>query len=470
MTKSNDVHEPSIDWRGKNAYYHEQVERFLTFHASSSDAVLVLGCGKGEIFDRVPVNAGVGIDVDAGRIGEAVRRTPNQDNLRFHHVSDYATLPSLGRTFDIVILYDVVAEAGDIEAIMASLRRWMSPRTRLVVNFHSHLWMPILRAAEILGLKRPIENPSWVTIEDMMNFATLTDFEIVFHTRMLLLPKRLAGLGSLINRFFAPLPFFSLLCLENVIVLRPLGLQPGLHNPSVSVVIPARNEAGNIENAVNRIPSMGKRTEIIFVEGHSTDETWNEILRVQAEHPEMGIKALRQPGRGKSDAVRYGFNEAEGDILMILDADLTVSPEALPKFHQAIVQNKGEFINGCRLVYPLERGSMQFLNMVANKCFGWLFTWLIGQRYRDTLCGTKVFWTTDYRRISAGRSFFGDSDPFGDFDLIFGAAKLGLKTVEIPIRYRERVYGRTNISRFLHGLLLLRMSLVAAWKLKFGRY
>jgi len=232
-------------------------------------------------------------------------------------------------------------------------------------------------------------------------------------------------------------------------------------------VVPARNEAGNIEPLVRRLPSLGAHTELIVVEGHSTDRTWEEILRVKDAHPGRDIKALKQPGRGKADAVRAGFAAAAGDLLMILDADLTVAPEELTKFYAAIVENKGEFINGCRLVYPVGKQAMQFLNMVANKLFGWLFTWLLGQRYRDTLCGTKVLWKADYDRIVASRGFFGEFDPFGDFDLIFGAARLGLKSIEVPIRYRERTYGATNIRRFLHGLLLLRMSLLAARRLKF---
>jgi len=244
---------------------------------------------------------------------------------------------------------------------------------------------------------------------------------------------------------------------------------PPPQKPSVTVVIPARNEAGNIENAIKRLPSMGAHTEIIFVEGNSSDKTWEEIKRVQGLYPERDIQALKQSGKGKADAVHYGFAKAKGDLLMILDADLTVDPEDLPKFYNAIVENKGEFINGSRLVYPLEKQAMRFLNMIANKLFGWVFTWLLGQRYRDTLCGTKVLSKNDYNRIVENRAYFGDFDPFGDFDLIFGATKLGLKTIEVPVRYKERTYGTTNIRRFRHGLLLFQMILLAARRLKFRR-
>jgi glycosyltransferase involved in cell wall biosynthesis len=240
-----------------------------------------------------------------------------------------------------------------------------------------------------------------------------------------------------------------------------------VNEPSVTVVIPCRNERGNIESAVRRTPRMGRETDIVFVDGSSTDGTPAEIERVIAAHPEWRITLLHQgSGTGKGDAVRKGFAAATGDVLMILDADLTVPPEDLPKFYRALASGKGEFINGTRLVYPMERQAMRTLNLLGNKFFSLAFTWLLEQRFRDTLCGTKVLFRRDYEKIAANRAYFGDFDPFGDFDLIFGASKLNLRIVEVPVRYRERTYGVTNIRRFSHGWLLLRMCVLAFYKLK----
>ena len=237
---------------------------------------------------------------------------------------------------------------------------------------------------------------------------------------------------------------------------------------SVSVIIPARNEKGNIEALIQRTPRMGKHTEIIFVEGNSTDDTWGEIQRQGAHYQEYyHIKWVQQDGKGKGDAVRKGYSIATGDILMILDADMTVEPEELPKFFNAIASGKGEYINGSRLVYPMEKQAMRFLNLLGNKFFSLAFSWLLGQNLKDTLCGTKVLSRENYLRLAANRAYFGEFDPFGDFDLIFGSAKLNLKFVEIPIRYRARTYGETNISRFKHGWLLLRMTFFALKKVKF---
>ena len=468
MKHQEAVQEPKASkWRRKNSYYHDLIETYLTFYTSPSDSLLVLGCGTGEIFDLLSSDSCVGVDVDQEFIRIAQGRIKTNRNINLIHVENYSSLPELNQTFDIIILYNVVAESTDIQSLLQGLRKMMTARSRLILNFHSHLWMAILQIAEKLGLKRPTLNPAWVTIEDISNFTALTDFELIKHDRRILIPKKLFGLGFLLNKWIGSLPVISYFCLENVVVVRPLGFKPNDLNPSVTILIPARNEEGNIENAIKRLPQMGGPTEIIFVEGHSSDNTWDEIFRVQRMYPEVAIKAYKQPGKGKGDAVRYGFSKAGGDILMILDADLTMPPEDLPKYYDAIVSNKGELINGCRLVYPLEKRSMRFLNMLANKFFGILFTWLLGQRYRDTLCGTKVLWKSDYQRIVANRKFFGDFDPYGDFDLLFGAAKLAMKTIELPIRYKERTYGSTNIRRFRHGWLLLRMSLLAARRLKF---
>jgi len=239
--------------------------------------------------------------------------------------------------------------------------------------------------------------------------------------------------------------------------------------PSVSVIIAARNEEGNIEPLVRRVPRLAARQEVIFVEGGSSDDTWGAIQRVIANNPNPAttIKAYKQTGKGKGDAVRLGFAQASGDILIILDADISVPPEELTRFIDLLRRNACEFANGSRLVYPMEKQAMQFLNLIGNRLFGVAFTFLLGQPVRDTLCGTKALWATDYQRIAAQRSYFGDFDPFGDFDLLFGASRLHLKIRDVPVHYKERVYGSTNISRFRHGVLLLRMTMVAARKLRF---
>jgi glycosyltransferase involved in cell wall biosynthesis len=311
----------------------------------------------------------------------------------------------------------------------------------------------------------PQGQQNWLSTEDISNLLALSDFEVVKREWRQLLPRRLLGLGYLVNRFIAPIAVIRRACLRNYIVARPLGTRQRLPM-SATVLVPCRNERGNIEAAVQRIPRFCEDIEILFVEGHSQDGTLAEIERVISAYPDLDIKVLVQDGKGKGDAVRKGFANARGEVLMILDADLTMPPEALPKFYDVLVSGKGEFVNGSRLVYPMEQEAMRFLNLLANQVFSWLFSWLLNQRFTDTLCGTKVLTKKHYEQIAANRSYFGDFDPFGDFDLIFGACKLNLKVVEVPITYASRRYGETQISRFRHGLMLLRMVVFAFKKLK----
>ena len=422
-------------------------------------SVLEIGCGSGELLAQLRCARKAGIDLAPAQIAAARRRVP--DGRFFVQAGE---LLELGETFDVIIVSDTLNLAADVQRLFERLHTVSHADTRLVVNFQNTLWRPVLSLARLLGLKAPQPQNSWLASSDVFNLLRLAGWSPVFTQGRILVPFHALGLGSLVNRWLAPL--LQWFCLTVFFVARRDHVGPP-RRPTVSVVIPARNEAGNIPAAVARTPDMGGGTELIFVEGHSRDDTWAAIQKVAADHPERKIKILQQTGKGKGDAVRAGFAVATGDILMILDADLTMPPEELPKFYEVLASGRAEFANGVRLVYPMDEKAMQFLNLCANKAFGLIFTWLLGQPVKDTLCGTKVLSRAHYDRIAANRAYFGDFDPFGDFDLLFGAAKLNLKIADVPIRYRERTYGTTNIQRWKHGWLLLRMVLFAARKLKF---
>jgi hypothetical protein len=367
-------------------------------------------------------------------------------------------------TFDYIMLSSTIMDVYDIQSFFESLHQFCTLKTRIIVDTHNPLWEPTLWLLQKLHLRRPTPFKNWISKADIKNFLMLANFDVVTDGNHILFPVYIPIISTFINSFIAMLPLLNKLCLNQWIIARPQIQEHAV--PTVSVIIPCRNEKGNIESAVNRCPVMGASTEIIFVEGHSKDGTLDEIKRVTAQHPEKNIRYCIQPGKGKGDAVRVGFDMAHGDILMILDADLTVPPEELPKFYDALVHNKGEFINGSRLVYGMEDEAMRFLNLIANYLFGVGFSWLLSQRIKDTLCGTKVLYKKDYQQIARNRAFFGDFDPFGDFDLLFGAAKQNLKIVDLPVHYKARVYGETQIRRFYHGVMLIRMFWVALWKFK----
>jgi hypothetical protein len=369
--------------------------------------------------------------------------------------------------FDYIIISETIGYFDDIQQALITIRKHCAKETRIIVNYYNFLWEPLLKLLEKLGLKMKQPFTSWLSKQDIENLFYLAGYDVIKSGELILFPKHLPILSTILNRYLARLSFIRKLCLVNYIVARPLHLE-NEKEYSCSVIIPARNEAGNIDDAIRGMPRLGKHTEIIFVEGHSTDNTLEEIRKVARKYSkEWDIKYFVQQGEGKGDAVRKGFAESKGDILMILDADLTVPPRDLVKFYNAISSNKGEFINGSRLIYPIEKESMRTLNFIGNKMFSVMFTWLLGQKFKDTLCGTKVLFREDYEKIERNRKYFGNFDPFGDFDLIFGASKLNLKIIEVPIRYQERKYGRTNISRFEHGWLLLKMCFFAMRKIKF---
>ena len=420
--------------------------------------VLEVGCGSGELLARLRAKQKTGIDLSSRQIEAARQRVPDAEFF-----AQTGELLELDRTFDIIIVSDTLNLAADVQRLLERLHAVAHADTRLILNFQNTLWRPLLTLARWVGLKAPQPQNSWLAASDVLNLLHLAGWSPVFRHNRILIPFAVLGLGSWVNRWFGPL--LQWFCLTVFIVARrPRAAPPPLR---VSVVIPARNEAGNIAAAVARTPEMGAGTELIFVEGHSRDETWAALQQVAAQNPGRRIKILQQTGRGKGDAVRAGFAVATGDVLMILDADLTMPPEELPKFYDVIASGRAEFANGVRLVYPMEEEAMQFLNLCANKAFGLIFTWLLGQPVKDTLCGTKVLSRAHYERIAANRGYFGDFDPFGDFDLLFGAAKLNLEVADVPIRYRERTYGTTNIQRWRHGWLLLRMVMFAARKIKF---
>lgn len=444
-----------------NRYYNDDIIKYYRFLIPQGSSVLEIGCGTGHLLAALKPKKGVGIDISPGMIKKAKR---HYSQLKFQ-VMDGEKLKLDGK-FDYVIISGLIGDLNDVEYFFRGLKKNIHPGSRIIVDNYNYLWHYILRAAEVLKLKTPQVYRNWLPLAEIENMLYLADFEVVRLSKRMLLPFYIPVLSPVLNNFLAKLPFLKNLCLNNIIVAKPV-VTGNNKKYSVSVVMPARNEKGTIEDAVKRIPQMGKWTEIVMIEDHSTDDTRSEMQRVIKKYPGKKITLLVQDKEiGKKLAVYRGFTHARGEIIMILDSDLSVIPEDLPRFYDAITNGKGEFVSGTRLSYPMENNSMRFLNIVGNYLFGLLFSWLMEHRVTDTLCGTKVFWRKDWQRIKKFRDYFGDFDPFGDFDLLFGAGKLNLKSIEIPIRYRARVYGKSNIKRFKHALMLARISWVAFWKMK----
>jgi SAM-dependent methyltransferase len=444
-------------------YYQNRLGEVYEFLVPPGVRVLELGCGQGDLLARLRPAYGVGVDFSPPMIEHAKVRHPGLTFIQ----TDVHSL-DLREQFDVIVCSDLVNDVWDVQQAFRVAAAHSHQGTRLIINTSSKAWEVPRRASERIGLARRVLPQNWLTVEDISNLLYLVDFEVIRSFQDIMWPFSTPFIATMLNRYLVKLTPFNWFGLTNFIIARPTPKAPiSGTEPVVSVIVPARNEEGNIKNIFDRIPAMGAGTELIFIEGHSTDNTSSAIEREIASRPGCRAKLFRQTGKGKGDAVRLGFAKAEGDLLMILDADLTVQPEDLVRFYEAWRSGKGEFINGVRLVYPMERDAMRFINLIGNKLFSISFSWLLGQSVKDTLCGTKVLGRRHYELIAANRSYFGLLDPFGDFDLIFGAARYNLRIADLPIRYRERTYGETNIQRWRHGLLLLRMVLLALRKIKF---
>lgn len=452
---------PGISW---SSAYHQRIQRIYQNIIPPGSTILELGCGEGDLLAALQPAIGIGVDFSGEMIRKAAGKHPSLTFLQ----GDVHKVGSIDRKFDYIILSDLVNELWDVQEVLSGLHRLSSAKTRIIINSYSRVWELPLWITNKLSLANPVINQNWLTNIDLMNLLQLSGFEPIHSWQEILLPLNIPLLAPFLNRFLVRLWPFNHFALTNFLMARK---QPEETDPqessSISIIVPARNEAGNIHNIFDTLPDFGTNVELVFVEGGSSDETFNVIEDQIRNHPEMECQLFKQTGTGKRDAVREGFAEARGEILMILDADLTVPFSYLPRFYKAIRGGRGDFINGVRLVYPLEKDSMRYANILGNKFFSLIFSWILGQPIKDTLCGTKVLRKTDYLRIARNRETFGDFDPFGDFDLLLGAGKLNLKIVDIPVRYQPRSYGSTNISRWKHGMYLLKMAGFGMWKMKF---
>jgi len=445
-------------WIKRNRYYYDRIKRLLSFIIEPKKRVLEVRCQTGGLLAATDPSFGVGVEISPKMVDVA-----RNDHPELNFVCADPEDLSIGGKFDYVI-FSYIFDTVDILAALNRIRAHCTQNTRLLIINYNHFWEPLLELASSLGLRSPYIEPNWVSSEDVNQFLALSGFTPLRTHQILLFPKYIPLVSAFLNEFVAKLPALRRLCMIQITVARPKPIAHDENGTSVSVIVPCRNEKGNIQPAVERIPDMGKHTEIIFCDDKSTDGTADEVRRMQELYPERDIRLLDGPGICKAENVWTGFRGAKGDVLMILDADLTVMPEELPLFFKAIVENTGEFVNGSRLVYPVPKTAMKFFNQAGNRVFGVVFSFLLSQRFKDTLCGTKVLWRKDWLRIDPGLGGWGIRDLWGDYELIFGASKLHLEIVEMPVHYQERTYGVTKMTRvFSNGVRMLRIC-HSAWQ------
>lgn len=456
-------------WIRRNRYYYGMVSRLLRFLIEPGKRLLSIRCGPGHQLAELAPSTGVGLEICTEMADVARTHHPEfKYVVSFPDTGDFGEHFAEGEKFDYII-FNGVDETADVQAALRNLGKLADRHTRLIILTYNHLWEPLFAFAEKLGLKVPALDQNWLAEGDIVNFLELTHFEWLKTYRIALFPKYIPLVSEFLNGFCARLPGINSLCMVQAIVAR---LLPEPRDPAklqVSVIIPCKDEEGNVEAAALRLPALGNHTEIIFCDDQSMDGTADEVRRMQTLHPSKDIRLVAGPGVCKSKNVWTGFAAASGDVLMILDADLTTMPEELPYFLELLANGRAEFVNGSRLIYPMPTGAMKGANMIGNKFFSLAFSYLLGQRVKDTLCGTKVFWRQDWRRIEPLVGSWGTTDRWGDYDLLFGAAKLNLRIRDLPVHYQERLYGKTKMTRvFQNGLVMLRMCFYGFLKLKLG--
>ena len=447
----------------KRRYYYGRLRELVCSLVEPGKRVLCLRSDVGQYLEWVRPSRGLGVEISPELTKIARARCPQYEFRTADAIEDLA----LDEQFDYVLIVNAVNELFDVQATLESLRPACTPDTRVVIVFYNFLWQPFAELAESLGIKRRQPQQSWLSFVHLSNLLHLATFEVVRQYRAVLWPFSLPGLAWFANRVLANLPVLDRLCLVQAVVARPVLATSPRPAATVSVVIPCKNERDNVEPAVRRTPTMGAGTELIFCDDRSTDGTAEEVRRMQREFPERDIRLVEGPGISKAENVWCGFGAAKNDILMILDGDLAVPPELLPRFYGALVLGRGEFVNGTRMVYPMRDQAMRLANVFGNKLFSLLFSHILRTEISDTLCGTKALWRKDFERMRPFRGTWGTRDRWGDYELIFGAARLNLKHIDLPVRYMERTYGRTKMTgRLRNATTMLRMCLGAYFRLR----
>jgi len=452
----------SLDnWQRIRGYYQQRLAQIYKHLVPPKMRVLELGCGQGDLLAALEPSRGVGIDLSEKMLERARERYPD---FQFFHGDVHEALPS--EKFDFIIISDLLNDLRDVQRVLDLMAQCSLPSTRIILNAYSRLWQGPRWIARMMGAGKLQLDQNWLSRNDVENLLYLSGFETIRAFSEITWPVKTPGFDTLCNRYLAKIAPFRWFALTNFIVARPQP-KPATQPATVSVIIPAQNDASNIHRIFEEAPEMGFGTELIFVVRHSTDHTYEAIEHEIARWPNRRVKLLRHEGQGKADALRLGFAHADGDLLMTLDASLTVSPRDLPRFYEAWCSGKGELVNGVRLVYPAEVAPMGFPRVIGYKFFSMAFSWLFGQNVKDMLCGTKAISRSDYETLAANRAYFGDFDPFGDFDLLFGAAKYSLKIVDLPIRCEQLAADATNVEHWKRCWLLLRMVGTAMRKIKF---
>ena len=442
-----------------NAYFYRYRRKILRRIIPPHKKILDIGCGGGDNLANLTPSRGLGLDISSHMVHLAKSRHPELEFI----CKDIDTYSPEEGDWEYLLAINLLLEVPDINLTLNRIHHIMSEETRLVILNHSANWEFLFRIYTFFQKWNKRINQNWLNRRDYENLFNNCGFQVIKKTKALLVPINIPILSNIINWLFHQIPFIRRFGLLDIYTLKKRIPRERLPDFSVSVIVPCKNESENIPAIIPRMPGMGRFTEIVFVDDLSTDDTHKCMQEQKEKFPDVPVKIVDGSGLGKGAACRKGFEAATGDILMILDADLTVPPEVLPDFFEIIQAGHAEFVNGSRQVYQLEEDSMRMANCIGNGFFAYLFSFLMGFRVNDTLCGTKVFFRKHYPLILESREFFATNDVWGDFDLLFAASRHNLMYTEHPVHYFPRTYGETKMGRRLHNAQIMFRNWYNAW-------
>lgn len=396
-----------------------------------------------------------------------IEKSHNLDFLNVDTNEDLNKILINNTKYDCIVLSDMFEVNDDILGLLKLLKKNLNNDGTILLTSITPIWDGVLSILEMLNLKNKSKKRSYIHLNKLSAVLDTINFQITGKRTRQYFPFKLFYFGNIINNFLEIILYFFNFGIRSYFTIKEIEDTAEKDVLSKTIIVPAKNEEGNLNELINRIPYLGNNVEVIISCGISNDNTLGMAKSLKSDN--FIIKVIEQTSKGKANAVWEACEQSSNDLIAILDADLSVDPEELSSFFELIETKKCDFVNGTRLIYSMEKGSMRFINNFGNRLFQYVVSKIIRLPLTDSLCGTKVFKKNLYEKIKKWQSVVKIKDPFGDFDLLFAAAYSSQKIVEYPIHYRARKYGTTQIRRFKDGFKLIKYLSVSFYKFNSSR-
>tara|TARA_B110000977_G_scaffold125183_1_gene160299 strand:+ start:1495 stop:2904 length:1410 start_codon:yes stop_codon:yes gene_type:complete len=438
----------------KKNFLFDEISKALNYLINDSNYVKFFCCGNSSIVNKVNskniyINEINNTFINSLTKSEIKKEDEINKNLNFDHI----------------VIADIEHQKF-ITKNLIDLNEKIDNECRVIVLSKSIFWSTLINFYKKIKNIGPDKN-NFLPYSNLRKIFLNTNFEIVKNEKIIFFPFQFSLLTKFINQIFR-FPVLNFFCMINLTVLKKVQKKNyQAEGKKISFIIPCKNEGGNIKFFYEKIINSTINAEFLFGNDNSSDNTLDEIKKLQQAIPNKEIKIYDGPGVCKSENVYKGINLASGEIILIYDADLTVSFDDLVNSINLLLKTDADFINCTRMIMPQQKNAMKFLNFYGNLFFAFLFSILFKQKITDTLCGTKIFFKKDWEQIKKYNNTWGAKDLWGDFDLLLGAYKNNLKIVENPISYTDRKEDETKMTGIIkNSIRMLIITFVAYYKLR----